>query len=97
MATHSSILAWRIAWTRGVCPWGQIEPDTTEATLHMHTDCSKAALSLYIPIRVPYSLLSCQHLRDLFYSYVSGCKVISDCVYIYKIYLLWASLVAQTR
>ena len=68
---------------RGVCPWGRKEPDTTEATLHMHTDCSKAALSLYIPIRVPYSLPSCQHLRDLFYSYVSGCKVISDCVYIY--------------
>ena len=33
MATHSSILAWRIPWTRslaGHCPWGHKELDTTE-------------------------------------------------------------------
>ena len=33
MATHSSILAWRTAWTEepGVCsPWGHRESDTTE-------------------------------------------------------------------
>ena len=28
MATHSSILAWRISWT--VYPWGLKESDTTE-------------------------------------------------------------------
>ena len=33
MATHSSILAWRIPWTEvpgGLSPWGQKELDTTE-------------------------------------------------------------------
>ena len=33
MATHSSILAWRIAWTEepgGLHPWGHKESDTTE-------------------------------------------------------------------
>ena len=37
MATHSSILAWRIPWTEernpaGYNPWGHKESDTTEAT-----------------------------------------------------------------
>ena len=34
MATHSSILAWRIPWTErslvGYCPWGHNESDMTE-------------------------------------------------------------------
>ena len=33
MATHSSILAWRIPWTEelaGYSPWGQEELETTE-------------------------------------------------------------------
>ena len=33
MATHSSILAWRIPWTEepgGCSPWGRQELDTTE-------------------------------------------------------------------
>ena len=30
MATHSSILAWRIPWTEE--PWGHKESDTTEVT-----------------------------------------------------------------
>ena len=30
MATHSSILAWRIPWTEGYSPWGQKELDMTE-------------------------------------------------------------------
>ena len=30
MATHSSILAWRIPWTVLYCPWGHKESDTTE-------------------------------------------------------------------
>ena len=36
MATHSSILAWRIPWTEepGGGPWGHIESDLTEATEH---------------------------------------------------------------
>ena len=37
MATHSSILAWRISWTEdpgGYSPWGLKELDMTEATYH---------------------------------------------------------------
>ena len=33
MATHSSILAWRISWAKepiGLCVWGHKESDTTE-------------------------------------------------------------------
>ena len=33
MATHSSILAWRIPWTEepgGLCPWGHNQSDMTE-------------------------------------------------------------------
>ena len=35
MATHSSVLAWRIPWTEepgGLHPWGHKEWDTTEVT-----------------------------------------------------------------
>ena len=35
MATHSSVLAWRIPGTEepgGLCLWGHTESDTTEAT-----------------------------------------------------------------
>ena len=35
MATHSSILAWRIPWTEepgGYSPWGHKESNTTEMT-----------------------------------------------------------------
>ena len=34
MATHSSILTWRIPWTEelvGYSPWGRKESDTTKA------------------------------------------------------------------
>ena len=46
MATHSSILAWRIPWTGqpgGLPPWGCKEPDTTEVTYHacMHACIGK--------------------------------------------------------
>ena len=37
MATHSSILAWRIPWTEepeGYSPWGRKESDTTEHSQH---------------------------------------------------------------
>ena len=39
MATHSSILAWRIPWTEepGYSPWGHKESDTTERLIHTHT------------------------------------------------------------
>ena len=37
MATHSSILAWRIPWTKELgeqSPWGHKESDTTEQLMH---------------------------------------------------------------
>ena len=37
MATHSSILTWRILWMRslaGYSPWGREESDTTERLTH---------------------------------------------------------------
>ena len=45
MASHSSILAWKISWTErlaGYSPWGRKEPDTTEhAHTHTHTNAHK--------------------------------------------------------
>ena len=37
MATHSSILAWKISWTEGCSPWGRKESGTTERLTHTHT------------------------------------------------------------
>ena len=40
MATHSSILAWRIPWTEepgGLQSWGRKELDRTERLTHTHT------------------------------------------------------------
>ena len=42
MATHSSILAWRIPWTEklgGLQSWGRKESDTTERLTHTNTEC----------------------------------------------------------
>ena len=42
MATHSSILAWRIPWTEesgGLSPWGYKKSDMTEVTLHTGQLC----------------------------------------------------------
>ena len=37
VATHSSILAWKISWTEGCSPWGCKESGTTERlTLTMY-------------------------------------------------------------
>ena len=46
MATHSSILAWRIPWTEepgGYRPWGRRDLDTTETLTHV--------LHLNLPLR----------------------------------------------
>ena len=38
MATHTSILAWRIPWSLvGYSSWGRKESDTTEWLTHTHT------------------------------------------------------------
>ena len=49
MATHSSILCWRIPWTEepgGLSPWGHKESDTTEVTAHMHSWFNNVAYTL---------------------------------------------------
>ena len=46
MATHSSILAWRIPWQRslaGCTPWGHKESDTTEQLTLSNTPWSLMA------------------------------------------------------
>ena len=51
MATHSSILAWRIPWTEepgGLQAQGRKESDTTEATQHACTQSSYAYKALNI-------------------------------------------------
>ena len=42
MATHSSILAWKISWTKGIWqdPWGHKESNMTEH-IHTHTHTQK--------------------------------------------------------
>ena len=49
MATHSSILAWRIPWTeepgRLYSPWGRKESDMTEQLTHTHTQVLKYLLN----------------------------------------------------
>jgi len=49
MATHSSILAWRIPWAEeltGYSPWGRKESDTTERLSHIqHTKGIKPLIS----------------------------------------------------
>ena len=41
MATHSSILAWKIPWTRrslaGYSAWGHKDSEMTEQLTHTHT------------------------------------------------------------
>ena len=41
MATHSSILAWKIPCLAGYSPWGHKESDTTEHTtrVYIHVEC----------------------------------------------------------
>ena len=50
MATHSSILAWRIPWTEepgGLQSMGVTESDTTKQLLHTHTHTHTVNLPLY--------------------------------------------------
>ena len=54
MATHSSVLAWRIPWTEepgGYSPWGHRESDMTERSTAQHA----------IPKRTWYSGFICVH------------------------------------
>ena len=52
MATHSSILAWRIPWTEGYSPWGQKELDMTEQPTLSLSRTAYCVLTLYLFIVV---------------------------------------------
>ena len=64
MATHSSILAWKIARTGArvglYSPWGQKESDTAEATEHethqISAVCCKSVISQKSYFRICYSM-----------------------------------------
>ena len=58
MATHSSILAWRIPWTEEPGgPRGQRESDTTEVTKHTrtHATLSQVMFTFYVYLNSFYS------------------------------------------
>ena len=73
MATHSSILAWRIPWTGsllGYSPWGHKESGMTErlnTTIH-HTRCSLSACALDIPSRYAIPLSTACWFSKYIYS-----------------------------
>ena len=50
MATHSSILSWRIPWTEGLAghgPWGLRESDMTEVTKHAYSIYTYKKLAVF--------------------------------------------------
>ena len=49
MATHSSILAWRIPWTEKPGPWGHKESDTTEPLHFLFSDSKREFLLVHHP------------------------------------------------
>ena len=60
MATHSSILAWRIQWTKslvGYSPWNHKESDTTE----------QITLSLFFHVYRAYSLNNRVYFMHLYF------------------------------
>ena len=61
MATHSSILAWRIPMDRGYSPWGCKELDTTEPPVFSRF-CQTS------------SILACGSFEEPSVSLVKGCK-----------------------
>ena len=92
IATHSSILAWRIPWKKrqaGYCPWSHKELDMTDWLTHTYTHTHTHTVihqlfSVSFLILFPHSLLQSTE-------YGSMCSLsLSVCVYIYihtQIYL----------
>ena len=85
IATHSSVLAWRILWAEEPhSPWGCKELDTTEQLTPMHPfsqhgitpDCNPLRLWPSLP---PHPSLACQQLAeeggDLIYNSLASSKV----------------------
>ena len=66
MATHSSILAWRIPWTEepgGLQSMGSQESDTTERLNH-YLDCDPLGLSFILRLRSVATLYT-RNLRSI--------------------------------
>ena len=67
MATHSSILAWRIPWTEEPSrhsPWGRKELDTTDVTRHTRTQVYFIRLGRVLVVTQGTSDLCCT-MQDL--------------------------------
>ena len=63
MATHSSILAWRIPWTEepgGSSPKGHKESDTTKVTYH---ECMQPKCPTFLEIKHNVVMLECIMLK----------------------------------
>ena len=59
MATHSSVLAWRIPWTEepgGYSPWGHKELDTTKQILFLGAPKSLQMVTAAMKLKDAYSL-----------------------------------------
>ena len=72
MATHSSILAWRIPWTEdpgGLRPWGCKESDTTEWLTHVLEWVAISSQGIFPTQRSNLGLLHC---RWILYHCITG-------------------------
>ena len=61
MATHSSIIAWRIPWREecgGYSPWGRKESDMTVTNTHILLIQMKLAVSHHLSLLVSFSLVT---------------------------------------
>ena len=59
MATHSSILAWKIPWTEepgGYSPWGHKESDTTER-FHFHILTYICICNIYVSLQLIHNVV----------------------------------------
>ena len=65
MATHSSVLAWRISWTdepAGYSPWDRKELDTTEQLNHCTVNCNTYIWFWWENLVLPSRLVSTRPL-----------------------------------
>ena len=60
MATHSSLLAWRIPWTEEpgglYSPWGSQRDTTEHVCAHTHTHTHFNVYTRFLPVQTPCSI-----------------------------------------
>ena len=79
MATHSSILAWRIPWTEepeGCSPWGHRESDATEHT-HTHTADLQCCVSFRCTTKWVSYIYTYMHSFFRFYAHIGHYRVLN--------------------